>query len=203
MADETEALDVPPAEPEPTPVLYAQAERRTFGLAPNALVAVLAAFALGGALALLATGQLVGGLLLLAGGLMLGALFVEQARRRRASALDRVVADGIASSRALSRLAVVSMRAWSTAGGRTARSRLEARKLRRERSHVQYALGAAAFGGDETLIETLRDRMRALDGQIDACFEEARAAVARARTRTTRERLAVATTEIRPPGDAR
>jgi hypothetical protein len=203
-ADETEVPEVPSAEPEPAPVSYAQAERHTFGLAPNALVAALATFALGAALALLLTGQLVVGLVLLAVGVVLGAFFVEQARRRRASAFDRAVADGIDNSRALSRFAVVSMRAWSSAGGRTARSRLDVRRLRRERSHVQHALGAAAFAADdEALVETLRDRMRELDVQIEACFEEARSAVARARSRTTRERLAVAPTEIRPPGDTR
>ena len=202
MADETEALDVPDADAEPTPVSHAQAERRTFGLAPNALVAALAAFALGAGLALAATGQLVVGLLLLLGGLLFGALYVEQARRRRSSALDRAVADGIDNSRALSRLAVISLRSWSTAGGRTARLRIEARRLRRARSHVQYELGAAAFAEDATLIERLRDRMRELDAQIEACFEEARSAVERARSRTTRERLAVAPTEIRRPGDA-
>ena len=180
---------------------YGQSERRTFGLAPNALVAALATFALGAALALLVTGQLVVGLVLLAAGLGLGAFFVEQARRRRASAFDRAVADGIDNSRALSRFAVVSMRAWSSAGGRTARSRLGVRRLRRERSRVQYALGAAAFAADDALVETLRARMHDLDGQIEACFEEARSAVAKARSRTTRERLAVAPTEIRPPGD--
>jgi hypothetical protein len=200
-ADETEVPAVPPAEPEATPVSYGQSERRTFGLAPNALVAALATFALGAALALLVTGQLVVGLVLLAAGLGLGAFFVEQARRRRASAFDRAVADGIDNSRALSRFAVVSMRAWSSAGGRTARSRLGVRRLRRERSRVQYALGAAAFAADEPLAETLRGRMRELDTQIEACFEEARSAVAKARSRTTRERLAVAPTEIRPPVD--
>jgi hypothetical protein len=201
MADDTEVPDVPPAEPEATPVSYAQADRHTFGLAPNALVAALAAFALGAGLALLATGQLVVGLVLLAAGLALGAFFVEQARRRRASAFDRAVADGIDNSRALSRFAVVSMRAWSSAGGRTARSRLDVRRLRRERSRVQHALGAAAFAADEALVETLRARMRDLDVRIEACFEEARSAVARARSRTTGERLAIAPTEIRPPGD--
>jgi hypothetical protein len=77
------------------------------------------------------------------------------------------------------------------------------RRLRRARSRVQYALGAAAFAADEPLAETLRGRMRELDTQIEACFEEARSAVAKARSRTTRERLAVASTEIRPPGDTR
>jgi hypothetical protein len=199
---ETKAFDLPPTEPAPAPVTYERAERRAFGLAPHALVAALAALALGAALSLLVTGHLVAGLLLLGLALLLGALYVEQARGRRASAFDRVTAAAVDNSRALAGFAGASVRAWTSAGRRVAQLRLETSRLARERSQLQYELGSASYDEDAGRTEELRVRMRALDERLEACADEARAVLDDARSRTSEERLAVGPTEIREPDEA-
>jgi hypothetical protein len=197
----TKAFDVPPTEPAPAPVAYERAERRTFGLAPHAFVAALAALALGAAISLLITGHLVAGLLLLALALLFGALYVEQARGRRSSAVDRFTAAAVDNSRAVAGFAGASVRAWTSAGRRVAQLRLEASRLARERSQLQYELGGAAYDEDADRTGELRDRMRGLDDRIEACAEEARTVLADARSRTSEERLAVGPTEVRGPDD--
>jgi hypothetical protein len=200
---ETQAFGVPPTEPGRVPVSYERAERTTFGLAPHALVAALAALALGAAVSLLVTGHLVAALVLLAIALLLGALYVEQARGRRSSAVDRVTAAAVDNSRALAGFATASVRTWSSAGRRVAALRLEAARLGRERSQLQLELGAAAYEEDEERMAELRGRMRELDERIETCADEAQAVVEGARSRTSQERLAVGQTEIRGPDEAR
>jgi len=78
-------------------------------------------------------------------------------------------------------------------------ARASARCARR-RSQLQYALGGAVYAGDEAWTERLRDELRAVDERIAACIAEAHQVVERARTRTSREKLAVSRTEIRPRG---
>jgi hypothetical protein len=201
--EQTEAFDVPPTETGPVPVSYQQVERRTFGVPPNTLVATLGALALTAGGVLMVAGRLVSGSLLLAAALLLGALFVEQARRRRASVVDRAAAAAVDNSRALAGFAGASVRTWASAGRRVAQLRLETKRLVRERSRAQYELGAAAFAADENLTEELRTRMHDLDARIEACGAQAQQAIERARSRTSEERLAVGSTEILPPGDAR
>ena len=200
--EETQRFEVPATEPGPAPVSYERAERRTFGLAPHSLVATLGALALGAAIVLLSAGRLVMGLLLLAAALFFGALYLEQARRRRNSAVDRLAAAAVDNSRAFAGFAGASLRAWTTAGRRSAQLKLEVSRLARERSQLQYSLGGAAFAADEDLTESLRDRMRDLDRRIEECAELARAVIERARSRTSQDRLAVGSTEIQRPDDA-
>jgi hypothetical protein len=184
---------------ESSPV-FRRAEPRYFGLTPHLLVAALSAIALGGGLIVLATGGIAVGILLLAAGIFLGALFVEQARRSRDSSLDRVAAATIDRSLALAGFAGVSVRTWTRASRSAAGYKLEARKLARERSHLQYELGGAVHIGDASLVEELRGRMCELDLRIAECARQARAEIEQAQRRTSRERRAVASTQIRPPG---
>jgi cell division septum initiation protein DivIVA len=174
-------------------------ERNTFGLAPTSLVAALAGVCFVAAVVLLALGTVVVGLLLLLAALLLAALFFEQARRRRASGLDRIAAAAIDNSKALAGFAGASVRTWTGAGRQVTALRLEAHRLVRERAQVQYALGGAAYAEHAAEAETLRARMRELDAKIAGCAERAQAAVEGARTRTSRERLAISPTEIRRP----
>jgi hypothetical protein len=64
-------------------------------------------------------------------------------------------------------------------------------------------LGGAAYAENETEVKTLQGRVRELDARSEQCEAIARAVIDRARRRTSNERLAVASTEIREPGDAR
>jgi hypothetical protein len=162
-------------------------------------VGALAVAALVAGVALLAGGSVAVGVLLVVAGVFLAALYAEQARRRRSSSLDQAAAAAIDRSLALAGFTRVTVVSWTSAGRRAAKLRLEAMKLARERSHVQYELGGAVHGDDASRTEELRARMRELDAAIDDRGREAAAAIAGAKRRTRAERRAVASTQVRGP----
>jgi hypothetical protein len=182
------------------PTSYERVQRRVFGLAPSGLVAVAALLTLAAAIVGFATGDAVIGVLLLVAAVLLAALFVEQARRHRESSLDRIAAAAADHARALAGFTGASVRTWSGAGREVARLRLEAHRLARERTQLQYALGEAAYYEDQERLDWLRAEMRRRVDRIDACVRDAHATVARARSRTADERLAVSATQVRRPG---
>lgn len=198
--NETEAFEVPP--PAETPATWDEVRPRYFGVTSHGLAAVVGAFAFGAGVVLLVSGAAVVGLLLLLAAALLAAIFAEQARRRRDSALDRVAAAALDHTRALAGFTGSSVRAWTGAGRELARLRLEANRRAKERTQLQYALGAAAYAADDAETERLRGELRAADERIAACVAEANAVVERMRAARARERLAVAGTEVRPSDDA-
>jgi hypothetical protein len=196
---DTRVVDTPPDETGSVPVAYTRAEAHYFGLPPRLLVLSLGGVAFGAGIVLLARGHLVAGIALVAAGLLAVALFLEQARRRRESKVDAVVAGGYDRVRALSGFAAASVAAWSRTGRNVARLRLEMRRLARERGHLQHALGGAVYAGDNAARDELLARMRSLDERLSACAEEIRHAVGAARSRVADERLAVEPTQIVRP----
>jgi hypothetical protein len=195
--DDTDEFEVP--EIPPSPPTYERVQPRYFGLTPHLLVGALGAASLLAGVALLAGGRVAVGILLIVAGLFLGALFAEQARRRRSSSLDRAAAAAIDRSLALAGFTRATVVSWTSAGRNAAKFRLEAMKLGRERSHVQFELGAAVHADDESRTAELRERMRELDEQIDGCVRKATAAIAAAQRRTRDERRAVESTQVRRP----
>lgn len=192
---ETQRFEVPP--PTETPPSWERAEPHYFGLTPHVLAAFISAVLFGAGVVLLIDGSLAVGLLLVLAALLLAALYAEQARRRRTSSLDRVAAAAVDQTRALAGFTGASVRAWTHAGREVTRLRLEASRCARKRSQLQYALGGAVYAGDDGEAERLRAEMQAADDRIAECIAEANEVVERARTRTSRERLAVSRTEIR------
>jgi hypothetical protein len=170
-----------------------------FGLTPRGLVVALAALAFVLGVVGLATGNVAAGVLLLVAAAFLTALYLEQATRRHESALDRVAAAAVDHTKALAGFTGSSVRAWTRAGREVARLRVEASLRARERSQLQYALGAACFERDEAQVENLRGQMRICDDEIAERTRRARDVVAAARARTAEERLAVSPTEVRRP----
>jgi len=197
--DDTARLVPPETESPPT---YVRLEPRYFGLTPHLLSGALAAAGLAAGIALLAASRFAVGILLLVAGLLLAALFAEQARRRRSSSLDRAAAAAVDRSLALAGFTRVTVGVWTSAGRRAARLRLEAARLARERSHVQYDLGGAVHAGDDVRTAELRERMRSLDAEIERRAREASAAITEAQLRTRHERGAVAATRVRRPGSS-
>jgi hypothetical protein len=195
----TEAFEVPPAAE--SPAEWETVRPRYFGVTPHGFAAVLAAFALGAGIVLLLSGYLVVGVLLLVAAALLAALWAEQARRRRNTALDRVAAAAVDHTRALAGFTGSSVRAWTTAGRELTRLRFEANRLAKHRSQLQYALGGAAYAGDEDGAARVRAEMEAVDARIAACIARAGEAVGRMRAATAHERLAVAATEVRGPDE--
>jgi hypothetical protein len=176
---------------------------RYFGVMPRGLAAVGAAFAFGAGIVLLVSGDLLIGALLLVAAAVLAAVYAAQAWRRRDSTLDRVTATAVDRSRAFAGFIGSSLRAWTVAGRKLTRLRLQANHLAKERAQLQYALGGAVYVGDEAEAERLRGRMRAADDRIAACAAEAHEVLERMRATRAQERLAVVATEIRRPDDAK
>jgi hypothetical protein len=200
--DRTQPLEPPSPPAAESPATYRAAERTVFGVTPTTAVAVLSLIALASGVAFLFSGGLLAGVLLLLGGLFLAALFLEQALHLRESVVDRAAAGAVDRSRALAGFAGAATRAWSGAGRELTRLRLERRRLAGERSRLLVQLGTAAYAEDDAELAALRARMRELDRRVEECETDRRSAVDRARRRTSRERLAVASTQIREPGDA-
>lgn len=196
--NETQQFEVPP--PTETPPSWERVEPRYFGLTPHTLAAFVAAALLGAGLVLLATGSLAVGLLLIVAAALLGALYAEQARRRRSSSLDRVAAAAVDHTRALAGFTGASVRAWTHVGREIARLRLEASRCARKTSQLQYALGGAVYEGSDAEAQRLRAEMQAVGERIQECIAEANAVVEQARSRTSREKLAVSRTEVRSRG---
>jgi hypothetical protein len=196
----TEAFDAPPTTE--SPLESEPVQPRYFGVTPQGLVAVLAAFALGAGVVLLASGYYLAGALLLVAAALLAGLYTEQARRRRDTALDRVAAAAVDHTRALAGFTGSSVRAWTTAGRELARLRLEANRLAKQRAQLQYALGGAAYAGDDDGAARLRAELEAIDARINACIERANGVVEQMRRVRAREHLAVASTEVKQPDEA-
>jgi hypothetical protein len=182
-----------------TPPEYERAEPHYFGMTPPALVAMLGGVAVLAGIVLLAGGSLGVGILLLVAGLLLTFVFLEQARHRPSTQLDRAAIAAIDNSRAFAGFTGVTVFAWTKAGREVARRRIEAKLIARKRAQVQYELGGAVHAGDDTRSETLNAEMTTLDGELESRLREARSAVTNAQARMREEREAMAATQVRPP----
>ena len=160
------------------PVEYEVVHRRVFGLAPNGLLAALAAVIAAVAVLLLVTGPLLAGLLFAAAAVLLAALWLEQTGRRHGRLRD------------LTSLARGTAGAWTSAGRELARIRIEATRITKERSRALYAVEQGEAGAAEWLAS--------LDRQLEDCVERANAALRRSRRRTSDERRAAARTVVGP-----
>jgi hypothetical protein len=181
------------------PPSYERVEPHYFGLTPHLLAATLGGMALLAGVLLLADGSVAVGTLLVVLGLLLVALFVEQARHRRSSSVDRVAASAIDNSLAIAGLTGATVGLWADAGRDAARLRMEARRLARRRSQLQTELGGAAYAEDAGRVRELRAALAGVDEELRRCTDGAKAAIDRARRRTREERQAVASTQVHKP----
>jgi hypothetical protein len=198
--NETQPFEVPPTAE--TPATWDETRPRYFGVTPHGLAAVVAAFAFGAGVVLALSGYVLAGVLLFVVAVLLAAIYVEQVRRRRDTAFDRIAAATIDHTRALAGFTGSSVRAWTKAGRELTRLRLEANRRVRERNQLQYALGGAVHAGDDAETERLKSELQVADARIAACVAQANEVVARMRATRAQEKLAVVSTEIRRPDDA-
>lgn len=180
-----------------TPPSYERAEPHYFGLTPHLLVAALGGMSLLAGVLLLVSGSTALGALLTVLGLLLLTLFVEQARHRRSSPADRIAAAAVDTSLAFAGFTGVTVGLWADAGRDAARLRIEARRLARRRSKLQYELGGAVHADDSERVQELRAELSTVDEELHRCEDGARAALENARRRTREERGAFASTQIR------
>ena len=180
-----------------TPPSYERVEPRYFGLTPHLFVAAIGGMALLAGVLLVVSGSTALGALLIVLALLLIALFVEQARHRRASPTDRIAAAAVDTSLAFAGFTGVTVGAWVDAGRDAARLRIEARRLARRRSKLQYELGGAVHADDEARVQELRAELSAVDEEVHRCEQGVGAAIENARRRIREERGAFARTQVR------
>jgi hypothetical protein len=192
---DTQAVPLPPSEPGPVPVNVVHAEPRLFGVVPPLFAFGLACLLIALAIVAFALGSWVLGLALVIVAAVFFVLFVGAARHAPTSPVVRATLT--AGERISSWFGFVtgSANAWSTAGREVLRLRGELRTLRPEREDVQYALGGAAYRERDSEVASLRARLRDLDREIAERETAGEAALAQARRRSRRERLAVQPTE--------
>lgn len=181
------------------PPTYERMEPRYFGVAPHLLAGAVGGMALLAGVLLLVSGSVAVGVLSVVLGLLLAALYVEQARHRRASAVDRAAVAAIHGSLAFAGFTGATAGVWAGAGRDATRLRIEARRLARRRAKLQFQLGGAVYADDEQRVSELRAELSAVDIELQRCADGARAAIERARRRTQEERRAVASTQIQEP----
>lgn len=192
---DTQAVPLPPSEPGPVPVNIVHADPRLFGVVPPLFSLGLACLLTVLAIVAFAIGNWVVGLALVIVAAVLFVLFVGAARHAPTSPVAQATLT--AGDRITSWIGFFtgSANAWSTAGRELLRLRGELRALRTEREEVQYALGGAAYRERDSEVASLRARLRDLDREIAERETAGEAALAQARRRSRRERLAVRPTE--------
>ena len=174
------------------PPIALAAEPRIFGVVPPTVALVLGAAAMvaGAAAGLVLGAWPIGGGLLMTGALLL-ALAIDAVRRWPASALAQGAVSAVDGAGARVGLARVFAGAWSEATREVVRLRRELHDLRRERESAQFELGGAAYHDEADEMRSLRGRIEELDGRIEAAEREMDGAVALARRRIKRERVAI------------
>jgi hypothetical protein len=168
---------------------------RYYGVLSPGPAFVLGCILLVAAVVALVAGSVIAAIVFLALAVVAYVFFYESARR---SPEDRVASSIVSSAQRLRgwvRFAIASLAAWIRAGRDVFRLRRESRSLRRQREPALRQLGDAVYRDDEPLAQTLLERIRAIDGELEK-REEARAeALAVARRHVDEERGAARPTQ--------
>jgi type IV secretory pathway TrbD component len=195
-AGDTSVLPLPPEETGPVPVERIRAEPRWYGVAPAALVLVLAVVAIALAIVFFVLGTWPLGLVLLGVALLLLALLAEAARRQPRGRVTRASADALGNVRARTSVAADSLATRSRAMTRVLALRRELRRLLQVRAQLLYELGAAVYRDDDQASETARGRIEELDRLIASTEGQMQDVAHSAQRRIDERRLEVQTTEM-------
>jgi hypothetical protein len=174
-----------------------EAEPRLFGVTPatGLFGAALAALAL--AILLLAIGYVLAGALLLGASVLLFAAFATAAQRRPDTEIARLSAGALATLRARAGFAVETLAAHGSARVEYFRLRRVLLDLHAERAAALQDLGEAVYRGDEEAVASGRDRVSALDRELEARNEELMRVATSVEERVGKARLEVQPTEVR------
>ena len=143
----------------------------------------------------LLVGSVIAAVVLVAVAVIAFVFFYDAARRNPDDRVARSVGSTSHRARGWARFAIASIAAWGRAARDLVRLRRESRSLRRERDPILRSLGDAVYRDDEPLVNTLLERIREIDGELEK-REEARAeALAAARRHVDEERGAARPTE--------
>ena len=141
---------------------------------------------------------LVGGVSLVVA-VVLVRFFVWTTQRAPEGRVAQLAAGASGAARGRAGFAWVSLASWSTAG----REALRLRRLQHHLEHEQrdriHALGDAVFRDDAERVEQLKAEAHACAEQIEEHARDLRLALEAARERVSRERVAIAPTELVAP----
>jgi hypothetical protein len=199
-ANATAVEEVPPNETGPVPVELHEAEPRFFGVTPATALFGLALAALALGVLLLVIGYTLAGALLLGAAVLLFAAFATAAHRKPDTVVARRSADALGTLRARAGFAVETLAAHGSARVEFFRLRRVLADLHAERALALQALGEAVYRGDEEAAASGRDRVSALDRELEARHEEMMRVAASVEERVRQAHLEVQPTEVRPQG---
>jgi hypothetical protein len=156
---------------------------------------VLGCILLVAAVVALIAGSVIAAIVLLAIAVIVFVFFTEAARRNPDDQVARTVFSSGHRLRGWARFALVSIAAWGRAARDVVRLRRESRSFRREREPILRSLGDAVYRDDEPLVQTLLERIRAIDGELEKREEARTEALAAARRHVGEERGAARATQ--------
>jgi hypothetical protein len=168
---------------------------RYYGVLSPGPAFVLGCVLLVAAVVALIAGSVIAAIVLLAVALVAFVFFYEAARRDPDDRVARSVVSSGHRLRGWVSFAIASVAAWARASRDVLRLRRESRSLRREREPTLRLLGDAVYREDQPLVQTLLERIREIDGELEK-REEARAeTLAAARRHVDEERGAARATQ--------
>jgi hypothetical protein len=186
----------------PLDVTFGRTARHTFGLAPPEALLALAAVTLVIAVALFALGHWIFAGLSLMTAVVFARFFVWTSRRlpgKRVAQLAVAASDAASGHAGFAR---VSISSWWSANWALLRQRTLQRRIAYEQRGLINALGEAVFRGDNERAEQLKAKARACGERIAEHERELALAIAAARERVSRERVAIQQTERLSHGHA-
>jgi len=168
---------------------------RYYGVLSPGPAFVLGCVLLVAAVVAMIAGSVIAAIVLLAVALVAFVFFYEAARRDPDDRVARSVVSSGHRLRGWVSFAIASVAAWARASRDVLRLGRESRSLRREREPTLRLLGDAVYREDQPLVQTLLERIREIDGELEK-REEARAeTLAAARRHVDEERGAARATQ--------
>lgn len=200
-AGDTVVAELPPPEPDPTPVEPQVAERRFFGVPPTSVLLLLTALGVLVAIVLVVLGEWPWALIVLGIAGFVGTGLFAQARRLpgETGGATKASLRGIDTVRARSRAMVETVAAHGSARMELSRLRREVSALAADRSERVRELGEAAYGNDRAAVKALKERIKEIDAEVQAKEAQMAKVTLDARERIGRAKLEVQPTRIEEP----
>jgi hypothetical protein len=200
-AGDTVVAEVPAPEPGPAPVERQVAERRFFGVPPSSVLLLLTAIGVVVAIVLLVLGEWPWALIVFGFAGFAATWFLSQARRLpgETGGATKASLRGLDSVRARSRAAIETVVAHGSARMELVRLRREVSALAADRRDRVRDLGEAAYGNDRGAVRALKERIKAIDDDVQAKEAQMARVTVDAQERIGRAKLEVQPTRVEQP----
>jgi zinc-ribbon domain len=200
-AGDTVVAEVPAPEPGPAPVEPQVAERRFFGVPPSSVLLLLTATGVVVAIVLLVLGEWPRTSIVFGFAGFVATAFLSQARRLpgETGGATKASLRGLDSVRARSRAAIETVAAHGSARMELVRLRREVSALAADRRDRVRELGEAAYGNDRGAVKALKERIKEIDGDVQAKETQMARVTLDAQERIGRAKLEVQPTRVEQP----